>query len=37
MPKLFAIAVVLCLAFGFAPAAFANCGPAHPCQGALCQ
>ena len=36
MLKLFAIVAVLSLAFGFTPAV-ANCGPAHPCQGALCD
>ena len=36
MLKLFAMAFVLIVALGLAPA-FANCGPAHPCQGAYCQ
>ena len=36
MLKLFAALAVLSLAIGFTPAV-ANCGPAHPCQGALCE
>jgi hypothetical protein len=36
MHKLFIIAFALSVALGFAPA-HSNCGPAHPCQGALCQ
>jgi hypothetical protein len=36
MQKLFAIALALFLAVGLSPAR-ANCGPAHPCEGAYCQ
>ncbi len=36
MLKLFVIAFALSLAVGPAPVS-ANCGPAHPCQGAYCQ
>jgi hypothetical protein len=36
MLKLFAVALVLTGALGFAPA-FAHCGPAHSCEGAYCE
>jgi hypothetical protein len=36
MRTLIALFIISSLTLGFAPA-FANCGPAHPCQGALCQ
>jgi len=36
MLKLFAVALALTAALSLAPA-LANCGPAHPCQGAFCQ
>lgn len=36
MKKLFGIALALFFAAGLG-SAYANCGPAHPCQGAYCD
>ena len=36
MRALIAVAVTIVFAVGLVPA-YANCGPAHPCQGAYCH